>query len=679
MWPTFYIPGLARADDLDLVQIGDLPCAVPVIYYDVNVDTPLARAGDLCVLFVTHDSDGSGSNPFTISPSGWTRYIWTSRNSNNRRQYGPNTFAVIWKVLTSDDIATTFTLTHGGGSSPSWFEICARAYIFRNFHPDIPLDCFSYQWSSHLLGGSVTDAAARFCGTLGASSSNVPGDYLFTALTLRSGSTATNTGDPFPDLITLSETLADLWDDCLDQVATGRAWHVRVGLGKTTEYLVNMIPGEDWGSPLTDWSGFGLGTFAAGLSASGAEEKYATLISNTTPGRHYAEVEVALVAGQNYSFHVVTRLDSSRTDYWGITVVPPSGDEFGFVAMKQIANAGGGYCAEGSSPYLDPNSGRLTWWWGSPTRTGTDGTPLRDPQTNCLLFTAQETGTHKLRISVAGGAGSADLSHSSASTVQVYRAALFDSFCSPTWVPSEYDGAMKKIQPGPIHYYDTGTSYDTTTGIGAMSFVVNKNVTLAPAVMLPYLGPALGGMKVASDGLTVTKPTTLGNDVLGQMAASRQVYPQIDGADQSYYAEIEITSLGTVSEGNRLIVGPLHGRFPDSENIQGDGTYGWAQNGTLWTGSTGTTGTAWGAAVGTVLGVLVDYANQQVRFYKDGSLVHTFSMVTAEEHQTLPFLLCVTNSPTGASVFEYVANLTGPFGSRKPSGAKAWDWLHEVT
>lgn len=666
MWPTFYIPSLIRADDLDLVEVFDLDCYVPIIYYTPDEDSPSARAGDLVVLFVNSDMEGSASFPFSMNDANWKRYLWGPNNSNERRQYGTHSFTVIYRVLTSSDLTTTFSFTHSDGTQ-AWKELCARGYILRNFHPQIPLDCFSYGCST-IFG---TDPRRRIFGILGGSASNVPGDFMFSALWLRVQSG--NSADPFPTAgVRLSQPLADAWHNSLNHSGLGVANHATVGLRLTTGYLENLIPDQDWNAHLTNWTPYGLDTFTT--NAGGPTESFATLIANNVPGRHYAEVEVSLTAGVSYSFHSTIRIVTNDMDQVGITVVPPSGDEFGFVTEF-------GTVESTASPYLDPNGGRQVWWWGGVTGLGFDGHPNTTQHPCSLLFTAQETGVHKLRISVANGPNTADLEHSNSSArAVVYRTALLEGFCSPTWAPSSYTGQLRRLQQGPIYHYNTtGSGFQSSQFVGAYSFVVNKNVpTLARAVMLPYLGLGIGGSKVSDDGLTITRPVTVGNDADSPMLCTRQVFPDIDGTEQAYYAEIRFTSVGGSSAENRIAVGPLHGRFWDMENNGQYGCYSWAQNG-VFVRSGEVSGlpssSAWSATTGTVIGVLVDYPNRLVNFYKNGTLIGSMAMVTAagKEHHRLPFMLLVYNAGASSAVFEYVANFSGPF-DYQPAGSTAWDW-----
>lgn len=672
MWPTFYIPSLIRADDLDLVEVFDLDCYVPIIYYTPDEDSPSARAGDLVVLFVNSDMEGSASFPFSMNDANWKRYLWCPNSSNERRQYGTHSFTVLYRVLTGGDLSTTFSFTHSDGTQSSK-ELCARGYILRNFHPQIPLDCFSYGCSTIF----DIDPRCRLFGILGGSASNVPGDFMFSALWLRTN--PGNSADPFPTAgVKLSAPLADAWHNSLRDGGLGIANHISSGLRLTTEYLENLIPDQGWNAHLTNWTPYGLDTFTT--NTGGPTESFAVLIANNVPGRHYAEVEVNLTAGVSYSFHSTIRIVTSDRDQVGVTVVPPSGGEFGFVGESLLNANGFGPHESTATPYLDPDSGRQVWWWGGVVGLGFDGVPNTQQYPMSLLFTAQETGVHKLRISVADGPDVTDLEHSNTSArAIVYRTALLEGFCSPTWVPSNYTGQLRRLQQGPIYHFNTsGSGFQSSQFVGAYSFVVNKNVpTLARAIMLPYLGLGIGGSKVGDDGLTITKPITVGNDADSPMLCTRQVYPDIDGTEQAYYAEIRLTSVGTSDDQNRIVVGPLHGRFWDMENNGQYGVYSWAQNGTfIRSGSaSGLPSSAWSASAGTVIGVLVDYPNRLVNFYKNGTLIGSMAMITAagEEHHKLPFMLVVYNAGASASVFEYVANLSGPF-DYQPAGSIAWDW-----
>ena len=216
-----------------------------------------------------------------------------------------------------------------------------------------------------------------------------------------------------------------------------------------------------------------------------------------------------------------------------------------------------------------------------------------------------------------------------------------------------------------------------------MAVCINQKANPGPAFFVPYCGTLFEPIEYSADGLSVVDGGAIGNPANtgegGSSICSRIVYPTKDGSAQQYYAEFEIDSLaGSATDWHRIIVQPLHGNGLDYEHGSGmlAEQYGWGR-------STGTfynpTNTAyavspWSASAGDKLGVLVDYVNSQIIWYKNGVAKGTIPMTTAagREHEKLPFVLLIAHAISTTQYFYWTANLTNP--TYLPNGALAWDW-----
>lgn len=83
----------------------------------------------------------------------------------------------------------------------------------------------------------------------------------------------------------------------------------------------------------------------------------------------------------------------------------------------------------------------------------------------------------------------------------------------------------------------------------------------------------------------------------------------------------------------------------------------------------------WGE--GDIYGFEIDYANRFVRVTKDGAQICDFSIT--DQGVLMPFVLCASSSaPTSGKAWTVSHNFTGPF-THKPVGARALDWVNEVS
>jgi hypothetical protein len=309
-----------------------------------------------------------------------------------------------------------------------------------------------------------------------------------------------------------------------------------------------------------------------------------------------------------------------------------------------------------------------------------------------LCFTAQEAGEYAFRVYVANGGATANLTHTTANLdAYVFHTALILDYCSPIWVPY---GALptegiSRMQKAPLHYLPIGDGRPSEFH-GAFSWCVNKRPKpgerLNNAVMLPYCAP-LGGGKLDVTGLQVRTPYAQQDQEIG-MVCSRLAHPTRHGERAAYYAELNLVSRSGSPLNCFLGVGMLHQSWGDSQNsfdLNGVGIapYRWNLRGGIFNANnTEIAANAWPSTPGSKIGVLLDYRNNTVSFYLDGTLqASAVSLVTAFQHQKHAFMLCVYSAIARGAFpghFTYDMNLAGPFGGRKPTGAYAWDWPNEV-
>jgi hypothetical protein len=579
---------------------------------------------------------------------------------------------VFYKILTSGDLTTTHTFAHPQTDVDDL--VCGTVFIFPDFDANVPLDNMQWEGSQASASGPYYYRGSSY---LTNKMVTIPGAYTFDILGFigTTGSEdALNTSNMKPFGVFPAAVYSQ------HRGLLSRKSHVILRESSPTG-LQNLFVDEALDAPLYGWSSFGLTTALFGASAETVVATYykaAKLVSNTTPGLHYAEKELALVAGQTYTLTTAFyQSNGSFTTYpnMGVGIIPPSGgaNEFG-VVFSSVAQAG---VIDDSTytPYTDPQAGRGTWWDAEALTTEGDGLPNFNTPRMTMVFTAQETGTHTFRVYAANGPNWADISHSTARTLYVDRMCLVEGVAPATYLPYVLPDYWQYVQPSPAYIYVASTGNHGNH----LSFQVNPAGPLPPAMMAPFAGqaPAIP----TDDGLqrTSTSHTPSGNDQEA-MTCTRLIYPTRAGSLQKYYVEVTYQGAsGTVTD-NYIAVGPVYAPIQDIENVP-QNQYRWQIGGTVSVPGGTVTSAPWTPSVGDKFGILVDYTAGEVVLYKNGSVQRTITMaaISGEEHVDVPFVFiasCIRSFSAGVPYFDF--NFSGPF-SYKPSGALAWDAANDAS
>ena len=664
MFPTFFI----SAGGSDTVY-GEIGCGTYSLDYDPSVDTPGVGAGWLAVAIIRYSTPAT--SPCVTLPSGWELFLAQGATG---RGWAPERWVLAYKVLTSGDLSTTHTFEHIDGAGSL---LCGTVFAFSDFHPIVPLDNYQYECSQAYFSAGY---GIKQVGYLGGKNVTILGAKTFDIAYFSGASTGTET-----DIDTsLAKYVGGEPEGLYSDFSTISYYRTQVLLRTGTESLVNLLSDENWNVPCANWSSYGLTTADLGPSAySSYGIKVARLISSTASGRHYIYKTVSLTAGQKYTFTAgVQRRSGGYAPYEsvGMGVVPPSGssNEFGMACAGY--GSWGSVDAPSVSAFTDPESGREDWWWGGHLTPESDGLPNFNICRYSLAFIAQETGTYTLRLYVPGdGSGEwSSMDHTSAVTTYVAYVALIDGIAVGAWLPgSALPDYWAHVQSSPSFLAEV-----SCVG-GHTSFQVNPSGSLPPARLAPYTMGAL--IELDSDGLgrsSTSKYSDSGNDGECRPATcNRNIYPTIDGVATKYYAEWTFTS-GSSNSAHNFGVAPLHVGTVDLEN-ESPSDYRWSRGGTFYVPSGSVSSYAWSASAGDKFGVMVDYDNAQVVFYKNGSVAGTANMYNLNgiNHAELPFMFSIAlggfNS-TNLNTAAFEVNFSGPF-SYLPTGAVAWDVVNEVS
>jgi hypothetical protein len=445
----------------------------------------------------------------------------------------------------------------------------------------------------------------------------------------------------------------------------------------------NWIPGETATSSCLDagWSAFAMGVNAmyghhCRLKAGGFGES-----------RHYIEREVTLIAGEVYQWHLSRRgaWSGGQEGALGMSYIDPSDNERGGIVYSTSQWGG----------VLDPLTDYDTVWKMRFISEREDGAPSTTGCTPVMTFTAQESGVHKIRISVcrafSGGYYDQvlDLRWSFTPGSNEYRdvrgvcfrrgnvpAYLLPTPSGPVMAGEQTNGALASC------WDDFSFSDPGVTCPGGVSnhliLSLNNDVELVPAVMENHVqwGDTCGLV----DRLTIYPTFVTSDDAEAYPTASRPVMPTIGGVLQRYY--FEITSLNT-----------RHFDFGASIGALGSGaTYRYeTRTGRVRIPNADDSWSAAGTPVTPMLndkwGCLIDYVNKEIVFYRNGVQIAMVAMLdtygvsnstnSGKTHWEVPLYPYVHNGNnsyplTFAHLF---VNLAGPF-SHLPASSIAADWVN---
>jgi hypothetical protein len=682
MWPTFFIGGAGRS--ALWVELG---CGDQEVTYTPSIDTPDARAGDLGVWVVAYDDPTSLSGwPLSEMPAGWTVFHLEPRNGNYHRSSPSMRVAVFCKVLEPGDLNTEFVASHSFSPSVSaLYDLCSTLAIIPagEFNPDVPLDRMK-------LGETTCRAAldtpyySRFYGYLIDHDTPEEGQYVFNLLCITGNGASGITTEIDPAKVEIFNTDGVIGSKFIGLDSRRVYWQLK----KATAGASNLFPGETFDEIMTGFTGVGLSSFSKGDTTVNRSAdrvyRYANMVSNTgVSQRHYAEQTVTLVAGQTYTFNVDSRGETSSENSTGLSVVPPSGEsnEFGFVGCSYN---GWATVHEGSDQlsdvFNDPQGGREVWWWGHSGHGQQSGIPDFPTNPFVIVFTAQESGPHTFRVSLGPRyAGWAELTGNFNVTQQILAVSLIEGVAPAQHIPSTKPPYVGEVQLAPALYlYGYDHDWETNNAGAHMGFVVNPAGPIAPS-RLVNLNQQFR-WEILSDGLTTGDAGITGNTSYGSpMQATRLVYPTYNGTRRKYYAEVKIRVVGTLNSTRHFICAvPNCGGEPS--NVAGNpatyGPYYWQASG-LFLSPAGSppTSSAWAEAVDDVFGVMVNYVDNEVVFYKNGVVTGTLPMLdtTDRPDPDAPMRFVMgTGIEFGVTAHEVTANFAGPF-EYLPAGADPWD------
>lgn len=677
MWPTHYLPtGPRGARRGRIIDWFDPVCVTYYADLSPAENLPRARAGDWLLVRVLHTENYSSSENIRIDHSSnfgasftpsvakdgteWTT-IWDSPDigfSASARHMFDGLFI---RQLTSGDVAAGRVFRFRGPSTVGIY--CYQAVVLRDLYANIPVEMVD---NTYNRSSAATTVQRR--GVFGPTGKvNAPGSILLQLGYYQGGTGHLWRGDGY-------EAGPEPTLDWAKRLASKHWW---IGLREITEgEEQNLIEGETVDSTLTNWTSINV-TKDVGA---GSYFKYTRLYRGAgASARNHAARTVELVAGQQYTYAVLTSGASNNYNYPFISVVLPDASEIGGIYQYTDGPSFGLYSTTGII-----GTGHDTYWHLRALVEDSDGLPSHWSGWAIMHFTAPETGTYELRYGFAnGGVAPTNLTHGAEGEVRCRRALLMTGYKQPLFTPTEdgvVDGAFGNGQvhtrwwTAPAGKWGNATQFVDRFGAACLN---PDNDSLLPARLVPFEDEY-----ASASGLGISGGTLADGDGGSPTLVSRTVYPKIDGTAQRYYFEVTVTQFIAGSPSASIAIGAINAQWQDSDQNLGMGTYRYACNGDVYRESTRAyNGPNW--SPGTVIGVEIDYASEVIRFYRNGTLQGSaLPMVdnTNYRQKLLPAQAVIywgTSNGAALTGFTGTVNLRGPF-LHKPVGCVAWDWPFEA-
>lgn len=597
MWPTFFIPGLARFTGDVPLEYAAFRCGTTVAPIDMAVDFPTARAGQ-CIFFVVYaqyniaftDSDAFIEHASDILPLALKGHSVLDTAKN----YIPN---VYYKFLTSDDLDRTFEFTVDGFLVG---PVCVAAFVVPDVHAECPVMTPSTWWPERYASHAI-------CGPV-----EMPGQdaYVFQVIGY------------LPTSVTAPATPFQLGEVCGPQDVTLLAdedfGHQGDGADRPTkQYWLgawkarhaqdeNWIAGEEPTNTLNTMNGW----TNVGMTRTQSGTHYALLAASGS-GRHQMEYEVSLTAGEEYTFAVQISSPDAGFSAPFISIYDPNGDEAGFGFWKDQRNYGG---PAGPNFYIDTAADRTTQWHAGWYFPDIDGSPNTAGGWMFIHFKARTSGTHALRIGTTQG--NSTLSYTALSIqeerVRVHHAMFRRGFVNPMRVYTP-DGAVTDgtgSEMGRAATFNARGFLAATTWSYAWS-IVPATGTVPPIRIAHGADTDIDGFPPDTNPLIPRQSLEYGGNHNGSHHLSRPLYPIANGVAGKYYLELKVNT-AVASQVIIFGVSPMWRGIANSDPITSlTPVYSYEAS---------------GVASGDVYGMTVDFDAHEVKFYKNNSLVATRTM-----------------------------------------------------
>lgn len=658
MWPTFYIPGLARY--IETFVPGDVKYACGQFTTNttpVSIPNPTGIAdGDTQLLIVTWFTSGS-----IVWPSGWRIAFDAARCAlpQGSTSFGLGNQRVYVREYQAGDPDFSVYVTGGGLVSVLYANV-----ILQNPEASDPWlnACWNWQNAS-AYGGYAPEGPMQYLEVAN------EGDLIVQCTSPVTALTAANEPDS-----------SDVEFACTGEIvlaATPRTGHSMAGVyGRR---LANNLLTHTVDFDPSGWTAVGMTRDTTAAYTSSAKA-YVQIAPTATNNNHYFEQSVTLEAGEAYLFSVRYFGNSGSNAYAWLSYEKPDTTEHG-----------AGCIAAGNIQANMSGSTEITWASGKSRRTQETGNLLGVfGAIQSILITPDTTGTYKLRLHVTNGTdpNTAHVGDPNdwlqVAGVSLVKGPLKNAM--PIFLPT----TSSPILPGDAPYVvpTPPTLGNSTTNKGYTNFIMRRSGGTRPLCKL-FNNVTRGVYSEFGDN-TITDSRVRGSpEAEGDIAirTSHVVYDLL--ATKKFYFELYVNSFGTGSANDCYVIGacPFESAnvtVPNTATNTATGDYphqfAYTALGKTYTNGTLDVGTVTGWSIGDYIGCGINLTDWEITFYRNGTLLKTMTIPAGALREAFwvgLFGFYAAYSADKQARFTY--NFRGPFGGRKPSGFSAFDFDNEQT
>lgn len=652
------------------------PCSDTSISIVPQTLAPDAQEGDLAVWIVfwsstTNSNSISGYSGITC-PTGWSIL------------QHPNTgMAIFYKFLTAADLSATHTITETVNHVR---YMCSKFFAYRDVNRELPFGGYV------ALQATSTDSG-RYSAYAG---SPIPvfveGQQIIQGVYVRAPNTTAKWALSNSDWQTGEYAPADVTEDNFGPFLMSNSsnvthnWHLATfPASVAADY--NLIPGEGRNNGFSSTAGWSFVRSTHG-PRTGVESSVFSTLTGGSGGESYAECELDLVEGQDYTFSYAV-VFSSSTGGCAISLIDDLGQRRAVAFDKADTSLSPSF-------YIDHPGDRNVNWRGGKIGHSEDGVPSQSGAWCTIWFRCPRTARYKFRINplATNVTTEAGFASSSASTVLYISHILARNGLSAPYPSYTYDDGTPDSSDRTFYTPPRGwvgpaiDSLDLNTGYRAYSINPNwANLPLATFSGNVTDVPLASGVAwIDTDGSTKTRqPCYLTDDnYYNVLLCTRAIFPTKEGSPGRYYFEVKFDEIGP---GTQVVgVTPFGNPFEGMANFSGQyAGYRWVNTQVIDT--TGTVVATPGAIVlNDIIGVGIDYASSQVLFYRNGTLVATCTMpdgypgtgaANTQYEKDVPLVAYASAGGDDAITTTYgrmTIRLKEPFTYTIPAGFVEYDW-----
>lgn len=674
MWPTFYIPGLALGAGNEFVD-PDVGHSCGTWSFantgTVTIPTPTgATDGDTQIIVLNYRGSSGASFPApTVDGSPW----WLVSRYDGYYDYGASGYQyILWRQYDSAD--GDFQFDNGSGATKG----CYTSILLKNQNTADPVfnvmhmprlgEAVFGPWDT----GPITGLECAESGDLAVFAA-LPSDAQ------RSDSVGPSDAEFFCNLY-----MSDGSTPHISSLVSGSA----VYKSRQNNLLKNS----------TDFSTSGAWTATrctvTNPSAGTYDISPAVIDSDGTNTTHYIEQSVTLEGGKDYLLAIALvqyiSLSTSESGRIWMTVLDSSNNEAGIGCLRSINEVPPLVSTNATSILPNDNVSRGVFYASSLSS-------LRDAGGFGFYIRPTTTDTYRVRLylsrfdtdpTVAGSIPSCGVTLSGITLMECGDYNTQPSFIE-TGSSAVSVGSARGIVPS-LPRRSTSLSANESTGYTLPLLRRAGGARPECKLLAPYA-------KVIGFGITDTTVSSLllrhaggqwvfavgSAPVYIGISATHCVYSLL--SQKKFYYEMEPTAFGSSGALDEYAIGfapPTviqHRPGVIKPHTSVTGRFAYCADGKIYEDGVNTaTVSAW--SVNDKIGAAIDFTNAEIKYYRNGTLVHTSDISASNYLYGVWSVHCSINGATASDeAATFAWNFKGPFGGRKPSGFYAYDFDNEVT